>query len=129
MSQTVALTESNFHDIIDNNDMVIVDFWAEWCGPCKNFAPVFGTAAEKNKDIVFAKVDTEAAQGLAAQFQIRSIPTLMVFKEQIVVFSQAGAMPAGNFDKLIEQARNLDMDSVRAEVAKQQEEKETEQSS
>jgi thioredoxin len=121
MSNTIELTEVNFNEVIDSNDMVIVDFWAEWCGPCKNFAPVFSAAAEKNEEIVFAKVDTETAQGLASQFQIRSIPTLMVFKEQIVVFSQAGAMPAGNFDQLIDQAKKLDMDSVRAEVAKQQE--------
>ncbi len=121
MGNTIELTETNFNEVIDSNELVIVDFWAEWCGPCKNFSPVFSAAAEKNEDIIFAKVDTESAQGLAAQFQIRSIPTLMVFKEQIVVFSQAGAMPAGNFDQLIDQAIKLDMDTVRAEVAKQQE--------
>ena len=121
MGNTIELTETNFNEVIDSNELVIVDFWAEWCGPCKNFSPVFSAAAEKNEDIIFAKVDTESAQGLAAQFQIRSIPTLMVFKEQIVVFSQAGAMPAGNFDQLIDQAIKLDMDTMRAEVAKQQE--------
>ena len=122
MSHTVDLTDSNFAEVIDNNDLVIVDFWAEWCGPCKNFAPVFSDAAEKNQDIVFAKVDTEQAQGLAQQFQIRSIPTLMVFKEQVVVFSQAGALPSSTFDQLIVQAKDLDMTVVREEIRKQQEE-------
>lgn len=120
MPNTVALTGANFKEVVDNNDLVIVDFWAAWCGPCKSFAPVFSTAADNNPDIVFAKVDTEAAQDLSSAFQIRSIPTLMVFKEQIVVFSQAGALPASNFDELIAHAKKLDMDQVRAEVATQQ---------
>ena len=116
----IELNDDNFAEIIDNNPLVVVDFWAEWCGPCKNFAPVFETAAEKNPDIIFAKVDTESAQQLAAQFQIRSIPTLMIFKEQIVVFSQAGALPASTFDTLIEQAKGLDMETVRQEIAQKQ---------
>lgn len=120
MPNTVALTGANFKEVVDNNDLVIVDFWATWCGPCKSFAPVFSAAADNNPDIVFAKVDTEAAQDLSSAFQIRSIPTLMVFKEQIVVFSQAGALPASNFDELIVHAKKLDMDQVRAEVATQQ---------
>ena len=128
MSHTIALTGANFKDVVDNNDLVIVDFWAEWCGPCKSFAPVFSSAAENNPDIVFGKVDTEEAQDLANVFQIRSIPTLMVFKEQIVVFSQAGAMPAGNFDELIRQAKLLDMDEVRAEVAAQKSQSDKSQS-
>jgi thioredoxin len=119
MPHTIALTGANFKDVVDTNDLVIVDFWAEWCGPCKSFAPVFSSAAENNPDIVFGKIDTEEAQDLANVFQIRSIPTLMVFKEQIVVFSQAGAMPAGSFDELIKQAKLLDMDQVRAEIANQ----------
>ena len=127
MSKTVELNDTNFAELIDNNDLVIVDFWAEWCGPCKNFAPVFSSAADKHEEIVFAKVDTEAAQGLAQQFQIRSIPTLMVFKEQVVVFSQAGAMPANTFDQLIGQAKELDMEVVRQEIQKQQSEQQAEQ--
>lgn len=119
MPHTIALTGANFSDVVDNNDLVVVDFWAEWCGPCQNFAPVFNNAAANNPDIVFGKVDTEGAQDLADVFQIRSIPTLMVFKEQIVVFSKAGAMPAGNLEELIKQARLLDMNEVRAEVAGQ----------
>lgn len=119
MPHTIALTGANFKDVVDTSDLVIVDFWAQWCGPCKSFAPVFSSAAESNPDIVFGKVDTEEAQDLANVFQIRSIPTLMVFKQQIVVFSQAGAMPAGNFDELIKQAKLLDMDQVRAEIASQ----------
>jgi thioredoxin len=120
MPNTIALTGANFKQVVDNNDLVIVDFWATWCGPCKSFAPVFSAAADNNHDIVFAKVDTEAAQDLSSAFQIRSIPTLMVFKEQIVVFSKAGALPPGNFDELIAHAKKLDMDQVRAEVANQQ---------
>lgn len=125
MNKPIELTSANFKETIDNNPMVIVDFWAEWCGPCKNFAPVFSDAAEKHPDIVFAKVNTELAQDLAQMFQIRSIPTLMVFKEQIVVFSQAGALPASSFDQLIDQAKELDMEVVRAEAAEQQKEQAT----
>jgi len=123
MTHTIELTESNFAEVVDNNDLVIVDFWAEWCGPCKNFAPIFSAAAEQHTDVVFAKVDTESAQGLAQQFQIRSIPTLMVFKEQVVVFSQAGALPSSTFDQLIDHARKLDMNMVREEIKQQAEQK------
>ncbi|MFT5259083.1 MAG: thioredoxin 1 [Saprospiraceae bacterium] len=121
MSKVVELTKENFSEIIDGNDIVIVDFWAPWCGPCKSFAPTFETAAEKNKGIVFAKVNTEDEQALGGMFQIRSIPTLMVFKEQIVVFSQAGAMPASGLDELLTNANELDMKMVREEIAAKEE--------
>ncbi|MCP4635871.1 MAG: thioredoxin [Methyloversatilis sp.] len=117
---TVELTEDSFNSTIENSPFVIIDFWAPWCGPCRNFAPVFEAASEKHPDIVFAKVNTEEEQGIAAAFGIRSIPTLMVFRDQIVLYGQPGALPAGQFDQLIEQAKALDMDKVRAEVAAQQ---------
>ena len=117
---TVELTEDSFNSTIENSPFVIIDFWAPWCGPCRNFAPVFEAASEKHPDIVFAKVNTEEEQGIAAAFGIRSIPTLMVVRDQIVLYGQPGALPAGQFDQLIEQAKALDMDKVRAEVAAQQ---------
>ncbi|EGK69847.1 Thioredoxin [Methyloversatilis universalis FAM5] len=117
---TVELTEDSFNSTIENSPFVIIDFWAPWCGPCRNFAPVFEAASEKHPDIVFAKVNTEEEQGIAAAFGIRSIPTLMVFRDQIVLYGQPGALSAGQFDQLIEQAKALDMDKVRAEVAAQQ---------
>jgi thioredoxin len=125
MSHTVNLTSENFADVVDNNDLVFIDFWADWCGPCKSFAPVFEAAAENNTDIVFAKIDTENARDLAGQFGIRSIPTLMVFKEQVVVFSQPGAMQQAQLNHLVEEAKKLDMDMVRAEIAKNQAEETT----
>ncbi len=117
---TIELTEDSFNSTVENNPFVIIDFWAPWCGPCRNFAPVYEAASEKYPDIVFAKVNTEEEQGIAAAFGIRSIPTLMVFRDQIVLYGQPGALPAGQFEQLIEQARALDMDKVRAEVAAQQ---------
>ena len=101
MSKVIEITKDNLNEVIDNNQLVLVDFWAEWCGPCKSFAPTFEAAAEKHENVVFAKVNTEEQQELGAMFQIRSIPTLMVFKEQIVVFSQAGALPASALDELV----------------------------
>ena len=118
MSHTVDLTTENFSEVVDNNDLVFIDFWAEWCGPCKSFAPVFEGAAESYPDIIFAKVNTEEAQDLAQQFAIRSIPTLMVFKEQVVVFSQAGALQQSQLDNLVSEAKKLNMDTVRQEIAK-----------
>ena len=117
---TVELTKDNFNDIVGGNDTVIIDFWASWCGPCKRFAPTFESASEEHGDIVFAKVNTEEQQELAAYFQIRSIPTLMVFREQIGIFSQAGALPPQAFSDLIQQVRDVDMEEVRRKVAEQQ---------
>lgn len=114
---TVKLTAENFKDIINSNDIVIVDFWAEWCGPCRSFAPTFEAASEKYPDISFAKVNTEEERELAAGFNIRSIPTLMVFREQIILYAEAGALPASALDQMIEQIKGLDMDQVRAEIA------------
>ena len=123
---TVELTKDNFEETILNNDVVFVDFWAEWCGPCRMFAPTFEAAAEKHEDIVFGKVDTEAQQELAGYFQIRSIPTLMVFREKVVLFSQPGALPAPAFDDLIDQVMAVDMDEVHKTVAEQKDEEEAE---
>lgn len=116
---TVALTKENFDETIQDNETVIVDFWAEWCGPCRMFAPIFEEASEKHDDIVFAKVDTDVEQELAMQFGIRSIPTLMVFRDQIVLFAQPGALPGHVFEDLISQVKALDMDEVRAQLAGQ----------
>lgn len=117
---TVDLTKESFQETITGNDIVLIDFWAEWCGPCKSFAPIYDKVSESHPDIVFAKVDTEAQQELAQSFQIRSIPTLMIFREQIVIFSQAGMLPESALEELIGKAKELDMDKVRQEVAEQQ---------
>ncbi len=114
---TVEITKDNFEEVITKNKMVILDFWASWCGPCKAFGPTFEAASEKYPDVVFGKVNTEEQQELAGQFQIRSIPNVMLFREQVVLFAQPGAMPAAGIDSVIEQAKALDMDKVRAEVA------------
>ena len=116
----IELTKDNFQDIIENNAVVLIDFWASWCGPCQSFGPVFEAASEKNPDMVFAKVNTEEEMELAAHFQVRSIPMLAIFKEQIMVFAQPGALPASSLDQLIEQVNDLDMDKVRADIAEQQ---------
>jgi thioredoxin len=114
---TLDLTADTFNTTIENNPFVLIDFWASWCGPCRNFAPVFEAASEKYPDIVFAKINTEEEQGIAAEFGIRSIPTLLLFRDQIILYSEAGALPAMQLEQLIEQARALDMDAVRAEMA------------
>lgn len=115
---TVELSEQNFESTILEGGIVLVDFWAGWCGPCLAFAPVYGAAADDNTDIVFGKVDTEAQQGLSGAMRIQSIPTLMIFRDGIGVFSQAGALPRPALDDLIGQVRALDMDAVRADIEK-----------
>ena len=117
---TVQLTKDNFEPTIAGNSMVIVDFWAPWCGPCRSFAPVFDAASEKYPEIVFAKVNTDEEQELAAKFQIRSIPTLMILREQVILFSQPGALHASALENIIEQARAVDMARVHEEIRKEQ---------
>jgi len=116
---TVELTEATFEETITGNDIVLVDWWASWCGPCRMFAPVFEAAAGRNDDLVFAKVNTEAESRLAASAGIMSIPTLMVFRDQVLVFSQPGALPGPALDDLIAKVRALDMDEVHRAVAEQ----------
>ncbi|HMV52383.1 MAG TPA: thioredoxin [Rhodocyclaceae bacterium] len=113
----IEATTDNFNELIEGNDMVLIDFWAPWCGPCRSFAPTFEAASDSHPDIVFAKVNTEEQQELAAAFNIRSIPTLMAFRDQIVLYAQPGAMPASGLEQLIGQMRALDMDAVRADIA------------
>ncbi len=114
---TVNLSLSTFEETIKNNDIVLIDFWAAWCGPCRSFAPVYEKASESNSDIVFAKVDTEDQPELAGSFQIMSIPTLMAFRDQVLLYSQPGALPATALASLIEQIRALDMDEVRQKIS------------
>ena len=117
---TIELTDTSFAETINSAAMVIVDFWAPWCGPCRSFAPVYEQMSEKYPGIVFAKVNTEQEQALAGHFQIRSIPTLMIFREQIIIFMQPGALPGAALEQIIEKANTLDMDQVRREIAEQQ---------
>ena len=112
----VELTKENFEQVVTSNPTVVVDYWAPWCGPCRGFAPVFEKVSEMHPDVVFAKVNTDAEQEIAAHFQIRSIPTLMVFREQVIVFSQPGALPQGQFEQVVSRAKALDMDEVRKQI-------------
>ena len=114
---TIEITKENFEDIVTKNSMVILDFWASWCGPCKAFGPTFEAVSEKYPDVVFGKINTEEQQELAGHFQVRSIPNVMLFRDRVVLFSQPGAMPAAGIDSVIEQAKALDMAKVRAEIA------------
>lgn len=115
----IELTTDNFNPTIDDNDIVVVDFWATWCGPCKGFAPVFEATSEKYPDITFAKVDVDAQPPLAQAFGIRSVPTLMIFRERIILFSEAGALPGQALEQILEQVKALDMEKVKADVAAQ----------
>jgi len=117
---TVALTEDTFEETVTKPGITLVDWWASWCGPCRMFAPVFQAASEKHEDITFGKIDTEDQPALSAAARISSIPTLMAFRDGILVFSQPGALPAASLEKLIQAVRDLDMDQVRAELAQQQ---------
>ena len=116
----VELSKENFEQVVSTNPMVVIDFWAPWCGPCKGFAPVFEGASEQYQDVVFAKVNTDDEQEIAGAFGIRSIPTLMVFREKVLLFQQAGALSASAFEQVLEQAKALDMTQVHADLAKQQ---------
>jgi thioredoxin reductase (NADPH) len=117
---TKDLTAEEFNETINGNDIVLVDFWASWCGPCRQFAPTFAASAEKHPSIVYAKVDTEAEQGLAAAANIRSIPTLMAFKKGKLVFNQPGALPAAALEDLVQQVKNFDIDAAIAEQDRDQ---------
>ena len=116
----IELTKENFEQVVTSSPIVVVDYWAPWCGPCRGFAPVFEKVSEQHPDVVFAKVNTDDEQEIAGHFQIRSIPTLMVFRDQIIVFSQPGALPQGAFEQVITKAKALDMDAVRKQMQEQE---------
>ncbi len=116
---TVSLTRDNFEQVVTDNDMVIVDFWAPWCGPCRSFAPTFEAASDSHADVVFAKVNTDEEQELAAAFSIRSIPTLMLLREKVVLYQEAGALPPSALEEIIGKARALDMADVHRQIAEE----------
>ena len=119
---TIDITSQTFEETIEKNDIVIIDFWAEWCGPCKSFSPIYEDVSKKYEDIVFGKIDTETEQELAGHFQIRSIPTLMIFREQVVLFSQAGMLNAQQLEEVIGKIKEIDMAKVHEEIASQEKE-------
>ncbi len=117
---TMELTKENFREVIENNDIVVIDFWASWCGPCKAFAPIFEAASEKHEDVVFGKVNTEEERELAGAYRIQSIPTVMLLRQQILLYSQPGMLSAAQLEDLLKQAKELDMDKVRQEIEQQE---------
>jgi thioredoxin len=127
MMAILELTQQNFEATVTGNSMVIIDFWAPWCGPCKSFAPVFEAAAEKYPDVVFAKVNSDDEQALSGHFGIRSIPTIMLFREEIIVFMQSGALPASGLESVLAQAKALDMDQVRRDIAEREQQSQQQQ--
>ncbi|HET8724065.1 MAG TPA: thioredoxin family protein [Anaeromyxobacteraceae bacterium] len=120
MKPTVDVNEANFKDVVEKDGIVLIDWWAPWCGPCRVFGPTYEKVAGKNPDVTFAKVNTEEAQALAGSFQIMSIPTLMILRDKILLYSQPGALPEAALEELVQKARDLDMDKVRAEIAAEQ---------